>query len=108
MSPPPLRVLSKAILLPSGEYAGSRSLPGPWLTWTRFDPSGRAVTMRAVGATHAKPPFATGVAACAELRPAPATTTASANPGPRHGRILAAADRRRTIPIGRSVTTATD
>src|SRR6185312_13028594 len=78
MSPPPVRVLSNAILLPSGENAGSRSLPGPWLTWTRCDPSGSAVTMRAFGATQANPPLAMGVATCAELTLAPATSTTSA------------------------------
>jgi hypothetical protein len=36
------------------------------------------VTIRAFGATRAKPPFATGVAACAEPARAPAATTAAA------------------------------
>src|SRR5205807_6072484 len=86
-SAPPVRLLSKAIRLPSGEKAGSRSLIGPWLTWTRFDPSGSAVTMRAFGATHAKPPFAMGVAAWAELTLAPVTSAASTQ-AHRHGVIV--------------------
>src|SRR6185312_17027765 len=78
MSPAPVRVLSKAIFEPSGENAGSRSLPGPWLTRTPFAPSGSAVTIRALGSTHAKPPFATGVAARAEPARTPVAIAASA------------------------------
>src|SRR6476619_6908543 len=101
MSPPPVRVLSDAILLPSGENAGSRSLPGPWLTWTRCDPSGSAVTMRAFGATQANPPLAMGVATGDEHNE-------RQGPGPRHGRILVDPARRATTPFGRTVTPATD
>src|SRR6185312_3717871 len=99
MSPPPVRLLSKAIFDPSGENAGSRSLPGPWLTCTPFAPSGSAVTMRALGSTHAKPPLATGVAARAE--PAPATVTDAATTKAHRHRVIVQPSHR---PFVRTVT----
>src|SRR3954447_21705794 len=88
MSPPPVRVLANAIRVPSGENAGSRSLPGPVLTVTRPDPSGIAVAMRAPGTTKANPPSALCGAACADPRPAPHTRAAKATAEVQRHRVI--------------------